>query len=692
IETMTRIPLKGSEIRPLIMVIEDLHWMDKSSEDVLKYMLESISGAKILLIFTYRPEFVHTWGGRSYHNQVNLNRLSNRESVAMVNHLLGTEDIDNDLENLILEKTEGIPFFIEEFLKSFKDLKIIERKDNRYHLIKDIQDLSIPSTIQDVIVDRVDSLPERAKEVLQTGSVIEREFSYELIKRVTGLSQDELLSHLSILKDSELLYERGIYPKSTYIFKHALTREVVHDSILTKKKKRIHEKIGNAIEELHKENIDEYYGVLSDHFIYAKNYEKGVKYSGLAGVKAIKRASINDAIAWTEKRILCLDKLPITDGTKKEIIDARTNIAFYYMYRGGVPETRDVVLPVVDWAIELNYRKGIAKIYTAIGTCSGICDEDFDASCRYLNEALEISIELDDDNSANFAHYWMGVMSSLNCQFEKSELHFKEALRINEDHGSVWGVSLMKSMLSFWVYYNQGRVALAYETAKEAIRISEESQDNFSKAMAYSCYGLSCFGLCILEDGVQYSSMAIDFFSRLTLSWPRASSSENLAQMYFDMEQYNESEYFYKQAYDILTSAGILPSQRNLMEIGVAKAAARVSGRVSDWERLKGYDASNKVRLYSGKYKRYIAELLLHDVNGCTDEAEYWITRAIETHSENGMILAVAKDYALYAEWFQRRGDRSRGREILVMAIEKFSECGADGWVEKYEKELTELS
>jgi hypothetical protein len=192
IETMIRIPLKGSEIRPLIMAVEDLHWIDKSSEDALKYLLESISGARILLIFTYRPEFVHTWGGRSYHNQVNLNRLSNRESLAMVYFLLDAKDVHRDLENLILEKTEGVPFFIEEFLKSLKDLKVIEKKGNRYHLIKNIQELAIPSTIQDVIMTRVDTLPERPKEVLQTGSVIEREFGYELIKRVTGLSEKEL--------------------------------------------------------------------------------------------------------------------------------------------------------------------------------------------------------------------------------------------------------------------------------------------------------------------------------------------------------------------------------------------------------------------------------------------------------------------------------------------------------------------
>ena len=146
-----------------------------------------------------------------YHNQVNLNRLSNRESLAMVTDLLDTEDIDSDLEDLILEKTEGVPFFIEEFIRSLKDLKIIEKKDNKYHLAKDIQEVTIPSTIQDVIMARVDSLPEGAKEVLQTGSAIEREFTYELIKRVTELTGTRItLSFIRFKGFRALIRKRNI--------------------------------------------------------------------------------------------------------------------------------------------------------------------------------------------------------------------------------------------------------------------------------------------------------------------------------------------------------------------------------------------------------------------------------------------------------------------------------------------------
>jgi predicted ATPase len=322
-EAIRRITLKGSELRPLILAYEDLHWIDRSSEEVLKYALESIPGARVLMIFTYRPEFVHTWGGKSYHSQVNLNRLSNRESLVMVSHILGEGEIDRAFEELILEKTEGIPFFIEEFIKSLRELSIVEKRNKRYHLEKDIRNVTIPSTIQDVIMARVDALPDEAKEMLQTGSVIEREFSHELIKQVTGLSEKELISNLSVLKDSELLYERGIYPQSSYIFKHALTREVVYDSILTKRKKQLHDEIGNVIGEIYKDSLDEQYGILAEHYITSEKYEKGAKYSILAAKKAQKRASFKDAIAFAHKSAACLENLPRTEDTEKKLIDAR---------------------------------------------------------------------------------------------------------------------------------------------------------------------------------------------------------------------------------------------------------------------------------------------------------------------------------------------------------------------------------
>ena len=172
---------------------------------------------------------------------------------------------------------------------------------------------------------------------------------------------------MSILKDSELLFERGIYPDTIYIFKHALTREVVYDSILTRRREQLHEDIGNAIEEIYKESIDEYYGVLAEHYIDSKNYAKGADYSKLAERKAEKAASLNDAITYARKRISCLEKLPVDDDVEKKIISARTVLGLYYTQLVFPVEAKAAVDPIVDLAIKHNYKRRVSQINVILG-------------------------------------------------------------------------------------------------------------------------------------------------------------------------------------------------------------------------------------------------------------------------------------------------------------------------------------
>jgi tetratricopeptide (TPR) repeat protein len=364
LDALTRIVLKGSEVRPFIMAIEDLHWVDKSSEESFMQLLESISGARVLLIFTYRPEFVHTWGVRSYHSQLNLNRLSNRESLLMVAHLLGTNEVAPDLENLILDKTEGVPFFIEEFIKSLKNLRLIESKRDKCHLTGQTQDLVIPSTIQDVIMARVDTLPEGAKEVLLRGSVIGREFSHELIKEITNLDEPELLSFLAALRDSELIYERGIYPACTYI---ALTCEVIYESILTKKRKKLHLEIGKAIEKIQSERLEEVYEILAYHYSNSENSEKAYHYLKLSGNKAVTNYANNDAFRYYKSAIELLTMMPETEENKRKQIDVRLSL-WHPMHNLGYPEGSLKILQDGERiSEEIKDEKSLAIFYSKLG-------------------------------------------------------------------------------------------------------------------------------------------------------------------------------------------------------------------------------------------------------------------------------------------------------------------------------------
>jgi class 3 adenylate cyclase/tetratricopeptide (TPR) repeat protein len=688
IEAIKRIVLKGSEMKPLIIAFEDLHWIDKSSEDVVRSHLESIPGSRVLLIFTYRTEFIHTWGSKSYHNQLTLHRLSNKESFEMVTHILCTKEIEKTLEELILEKTEGVPFFIEEFIKSLKDLKIIERKDNTYRLSKDIRQMTIPSTIQDVIMARVDSLPERAKEVLQTGSVIEREFSYALIKRTMSLSEQELLSSLSILKDSELLYERGIYPQSNYNFKHALTREVVYDSILAKRKKKLHEEIGKGIEELYGDSLPGHYEVLAEQFLLSENYEKGAEYSRLAGRKAEKISSFADAIAYGKKRITCLEKLPMTGEGKKKNIDARTALGLYMAQMDYYAEAKEAIDPIIDLAIKYDYKKRLCQIYTILGTYHLFVEENYAEAFKTLEEALKISEEVKDILTSVLASFWFGTALGWNCEFERASNYFQRALDINVAAKNLWGIAVMKSILAYFSYYYHGKIDLQFKTTGEALRIAEERGDIYSKAIAYAIHGISCYGKGLLEEAEKHLLKGVEFCERINFHSWNGCARLHLGETYFEMGDLSRSKEHYEKESWVLEDSRSFPSWANLGKIGVTRSKVMNKEKDVNLESLYALSRNNKMKVVEGWVQRYIGEILLNIDDQHISEAEHWIQKAIEADQRNRMMFHLGKDYALYADLFKRKGDRSKARQNLGRAIEIFKECGADGWVEKGEKEL----
>jgi len=691
IEALKRVTLKGSEMRPLIMAFEDLQWLDKSSEDVARNLLESIPGSRVLLIFTYRPEFVHTWGAKSYHNQITMHRLSNRESLEMVAHILGTKEIEKTLEELILEKTEGVPFFIEEFIKSLKDLKIIERKENAYQLSQDIHQLTIPSTIQDVIMARVDSLPERTREVLQIGSVIEREFSHELIKHTMGLPEQELLSYLSALKDSELLYERGIYPHSTYVFKHTMTREVVYDSVLTKRKKKLHEQIGSAIEELYKDNLSEHYEVLSEHYFLSENYSKSADYSRLAGRKAEKAASFNNAIAYAKKRVTSLERVIQTEDVEKQIIDSRTILGLYIAQMNYFVDAKEAIDPIIELTIKRDYKRRLCHIYTILGTYYWSGEENYPEAFKAFEEALKISEEIKDIVSLALASSWFGYALGANCEFERSIKYLQRAIDINVAAKNSWGIAISKSNLAYFSHWYHGKIDLQFKTSNEGLQMAEESGDIYSKAIAHSSHGASCYGKGSLEEAEKYLLKGLEFCERISFSGWDAANQYHLGDIYFEKGNLQRSkEHFGK---------GILAFERNRLwpswvgwgKVAIARSKVMNKEKDVDLESLYAHSKNNKTKAVEGCMLRYIGEILLNIDDQHLSEAEHWIQKATDADLENRTMFHLGRDFALYAELFKRKGDRSKARENLGKAIEILKECGADGWVEKYEKELTKL-
>jgi len=689
-EVIKRIVIKGSEIRPLIISIEDLHWVDNGSEEIFKDLLDSIAGARVYLIFTYRTEFVHTWGGKSYHSQIHLNRFSNRESLSMLSHLLGTDDIDEDLENLILEKTEGIPFFIEEFVKSLKDLDYLEKKEEKFLLSKDKEALTIPSTIHDVIMARVDSLPASVKEVLQASSAIEREFSHELISRVTEFPERELLSHLSALKDSELIYERGVFPQSVYVFKHALTREVVYDSILERGRKVFHEKIGVAFEEIYKDELTENHGILADHFIKGENYKKGSEYAALAARKYLRSGSLVNAAEYYKKAAACLDRLPQTEDIDKKLIDVRCTLAQCYMPLNYYVDAKEAVDPVIELAENYHYKRGLSQIYMHLGIYFYYIDNEVGSALEYLDKAIKLSLETKNYRIMAWCYHWYGVILAYDCRFEGAIEYLERIVEIP----GIPPVNLANSTaaISLYAYCFSGKANLGYQKCKKAVRIADDLGDIGLKAFVYQAYGHCSFVKGFQDESITYLLEGLSMSEKMSSPSVAGVTAIYLGESFFHKGDNEKSLYYFNKSSKYAEAVESNPFWNLFADLGIARARVLMNERDIDLDILIKKFQEFIFPQSQGWLQRNISEILLNIDEYRRTEAEEWIKKAIESDTRNGTRFHLGLDYATYAQYFKRGNNLPQAREQLTKAIDIMKECGADGWVERYEKELASLA
>jgi predicted ATPase len=320
IQSLKLVVLKGSELRPVVLAVEDWHWSDKTSEEASEHLLRSIESARVLLIFSYRP-LVNNWSTIPYHSQVTLKGLSNRDTLIMTADLLGAKKLDRDLKELVLHNTRGVPFFIEEFIGFLNNLKIVEKMGDKCHLTGGVKDTPVPLTIQDVIMSRVNSLPASAREVLLAGAVAGRQFDYQLIARVTALPDYELMSRLSILRYAGLLYERGTSSLSTYVFKHALIQEACYRSLSQADCRKYHERIAQALEQYSPETTNEHPESLGHHLTEAGLLDRAIPYWQKAAEVAVRRSANVEAVSHLKRALELLATLPENSETRQRELD-----------------------------------------------------------------------------------------------------------------------------------------------------------------------------------------------------------------------------------------------------------------------------------------------------------------------------------------------------------------------------------
>jgi class 3 adenylate cyclase/predicted ATPase len=310
-EAIKRILLRESLNQPLIIIFEDLHWIDGETQALLDHLVEAIAHARVLLLVNYRPEYRHEWGSRTHYSQLRLDPLGRESAVEMLSTLLGDEPELEPLKRLIADKTEGNPFFIEEIVQALFEQGALAR-NGKIELKRPLSVIKVPPTVQAVLASRIDRLPPTEKELLQTLAVVGREFTLPLVRRVAPGSDIELENLLGDLQSGEFIYEQPAFPDPEFSFKHALTQEVAYNSVLMQRRRLLHERVGAAIEEIYAGRLDDHLSELARHYERSGSTRKALEYLGRAGQQAMARSGHSEAAELFMSALELLTTLPET--------------------------------------------------------------------------------------------------------------------------------------------------------------------------------------------------------------------------------------------------------------------------------------------------------------------------------------------------------------------------------------------
>jgi predicted ATPase len=306
-----------SQTKPVVVILEDIHWIDQTSEEFLVYLSSSVATNRIMILALHRPFYQCPWAKGSSYQQISIGRLSHREGEEMLHHILGVQEVAAEVKDLVQRKAEGNPFFMEELILELLESGLMRKEGKACRLVDQAANPSVPATVQDVIMARIDRLEDSCKHTLQLASVIGREFVFSILEKIAEPAH-KLGPALQALQQSELITEKNLFPEIEYMFKHALTQDVTYNSLLLKQRRMLHTQIAAAIEEIKNDVLEEHFETLAYHYKNGDRPEKAFEFLVKAGEKAIEFSSVEVAKGYFT------EALEISPGlTKPEAIRER---------------------------------------------------------------------------------------------------------------------------------------------------------------------------------------------------------------------------------------------------------------------------------------------------------------------------------------------------------------------------------
>jgi predicted ATPase len=326
LEALRRVLLRESQVQPLLLVFEDLHWIDAETQALLDSLVDSLPTAHILLLVNYRPEYQHGWGSKPYYTPLRLDPLPPASADKLLQALLGDDPSLTALTPLLIARTEGNPFFLEESVHTLVETGVLIGTPGVYHLGTPLNRLQVPATVQVMLSARIDRLPPEEKRLLQTAAVIGTDVPLPPLETIADLPETALHRGLAHLQAAEFLYETQLFPEREYTFKHALTHEVAYGSLLQQRRRALHAGIVEALERHDPSRVAEQVERLAHHAFRGEVWAKAVSYGRQAGNKAMAHAAYREAMVYLQRALVALTHLPERRETIEQAIDLRVDL------------------------------------------------------------------------------------------------------------------------------------------------------------------------------------------------------------------------------------------------------------------------------------------------------------------------------------------------------------------------------
>jgi predicted ATPase len=385
LDAVRRLLLREAREQPLLVIFEDLHWIDSETQAFLDALVHSLGSARLLLLVTYRPEYQRVWGNKTSYSQMRLDALPAESAGELLDALLGDDPELAPLKQLLVKR--GNPFFLEETVRTLVETKALVGERGRYRLTLPVQAIQVPATVQAMLAARIDRLFPQDKRLLQVASVVGKDVPFILLQAIADLPDEALRRGLDHLQASEFLYETGLFPDLEYSFKHALTHEVTYSGLLQGRRRELHTRIVEAIETLHQDRLGEQIERLAHHVVRGEVWGKAVHYLRQAGNKAAARSALQDARGWFEQALGALEALPESQSTLEQDFEIRLELRPVLNHLGEVRRTLQRLREAEALAERLNddRRRGrVCAFVTNIHSYLGELDEALASGTRAL--------------------------------------------------------------------------------------------------------------------------------------------------------------------------------------------------------------------------------------------------------------------------------------------------------------------